>query len=409
MPADWVILQNISSPGVLSISLASAFANALTGGEILSVAFDVAVDAVAGTQTPLTLSGVRLNEDVVPSTGVDGLFTVLNVVYGDVTGDGTISAYDASWVLEWVANDLAGTPIVFPIEESAPIWASLLLTPPEALEVTDVDDDWVITAMDASDILKKRVGIIDLFVAEGGAPSAPSAAPGAVAYDLRGLAVSERPGGQVTVTLDASVMADLRAGELVLDFDPSLLRPVDVALRRHDARDAMQRPLLTQSEGDGRLAIAFASARPIEASDAFLEVTFEASRHISQPRETAIRASHLRLNRSLVKPDFTFAFRIEPFQTRLMANYPNPFNPETWIPFELAAEADVTVRVYGLDGAVVRTLELGRRAIGEYRARDEAVYWDGRNERGEAAASGVYVYELTAGDYHALRRMVVMK
>ena len=409
VPADWVILQNISSPGVLSVSLASAFANALTGGEILSVAFDVAVGAVAGTQTPLTLTGVRLNEDEVDSTGVAGLFTVLNVVYGDVTGDGTISAYDASWVLEWVANDLAGTPIVFPIEENAPMWASLPLTGPEALEVADVDDDGFITAMDASDILRKRVGIIDLFVAEGGAPSAPSSAPGAAVYSLRGLALSERPGAQVTVTLDASAMADLYGGELVLDFDPSLLRPVDVALRRHDARDAMQRPLLTQSEGDGRLAVAFASARPIEASDALLEVTFEATRDISHARESAIRASHLRLNRSKIETDFAFPFRVEPFANRLMANYPNPFNPETWIPFELAADSHVEVRVYGLDGSVVRTVELGRRAIGEYRTRDEAAYWDGRNESGEHVASGVYVYELVAGAHRSVRRMTVLK
>jgi flagellar hook assembly protein FlgD len=75
----------------------------------------------------------------------------------------------------------------------------------------------------------------------------------------------------------------------------------------------------------------------------------------------------------------------------------------------LAAEADVTVRVYGLDGAVVRTLELGRRAIGEYRARDEAAYWDGRNESGEQAASGVYIYELQAGAHRSMRRMTVLK
>ncbi|MAF12081.1 hypothetical protein CMK11_16680 [Candidatus Poribacteria bacterium] len=79
------------------------------------------------------------------------------------------------------------------------------------------------------------------------------------------------------------------------------------------------------------------------------------------------------------------------------------------MPFELAAEADVTVRVYGLDGTVVRTLELGRRAIGEYRARDEAAYWDGRNESGEHVASGVYVYELLAGEQRAVRRMVISK
>jgi len=126
-------------------------------------------------------------------------------------------------------------------------------------------------------------------------------------------------------------------------------------------------------------------------------------------RESVIRASHLRLNGSLVETDFTFPFRIEPFANRLMANYPNPFNPETWIPFELSEAADVTVRIYGIAGDLVRTLELGALAVGEYVARDDAAYWDGRNAAGEAVASGVYIYELTAGDYHAVRRMLVLK
>ena len=204
-------------------------------------------------------------------------------------------------------------------------------------------------------------------------------------------------------------MADLRAGELVLDFDGALVRPVDVSLKHGTVGDGPLRPVLAKRADDGQLAIAFASAGPIEASDAFLEVTFEATRDISHARESAIRASHLRLNRSLVETDFTFPFRIEPFQTRLMANYPNPFNPETWIPFELAEAADVTIRIYGLDGGLVRKLELGPQGVGEYVGREDAAYWDGRNAEGEAVASGVYVYELAAGDYHALRRMVVMK
>jgi hypothetical protein len=140
-----------------------------------------------------------------------------------------------------------------------------------------------------------------------------------------------------------------------------------------------------------------------------LDVTFETSRSISTTRESAIRASHLRLNGSRIGTDFAFPFRIEPFANRLLANYPNPFNPETWIPFELSAAADVTIRIYGLGGDLVRRLELGSRPIGEHVGREDAAYWDGRNARGEAVASGVYVYELTAGDYHAVRRMVVMK
>ncbi|MAF10655.1 hypothetical protein CMK11_09400 [Candidatus Poribacteria bacterium] len=413
VPADWSLQQNIASPGRLSVSLAGDAAPAEPAldaeGVLLEISFDVSASAVAGTSTPIELGALQLNEGSPSATGVDGLFTVLSIMYGDATGNGAIAAFDASWVLRYVSSGLVGEPDLLPIETSAPVWAPLPLTRDEAVQVADVDTVDGVTSMDATDILRKRVGIIDLFVAEGGAPSAPSAAPGVVAYDLRGLALSERPGARVTVILDASAMADLHAGELVLDFDPSLLRPVDAALRRLDARVAARRPLLTQSEGDGRIALAFASARPIEASDALIEVAFEATRDIPHARESAIRASHLRLNRSLIETDFAFPFRIEPYRNRLMANYPNPFNPETWIPFELAESADVTIRVYGVDGGLVRTLELGARSVGEYTTRGDAAYWDGRNAAGEAVASGVYIYELIAGDYHTLRRMVVMK
>ena len=147
----------------------------------------------------------------------------------------------------------------------------------------------------------------------------------------------------------------------------------------------------------------------MDGSDARFEVTFEATRNISQATESVIRASHLRLNGSKIETDFAFPFRIEPYQTQLMANYPNPFNPETWIPFELAQDADVAVRIYGLDGGLMRTLDLGARPVGEHSDRNDAAYWDGRNAQGEHVSSGVYVYELTVGDYHAVRRLVVAK
>ena len=95
--------------------------------------------------------------------------------------------------------------------------------------------------------------------------------------------------------------------------------------------------------------------------------------------------------------------------TRLLPNYPNTFNPETWMPFELTEAADVTVHIYGEDGAVVRSLDLGRRAEGYHTGAADAAYWDGRNELGEQVASGVYVYEMRAGEHRALRRMALMK
>ena len=98
-----------------------------------------------------------------------------------------------------------------------------------------------------------------------------------------------------------------------------------------------------------------------------------------------------------------------PKETALLANYPNPFNPETWIPYELAETAEVTFSIYAADGKLVRTLALGQLPAGTYQSRSRAAYWDGRNARGEPVASGVYFYTLQAGDFTATKKMVIRK
>ena len=98
-----------------------------------------------------------------------------------------------------------------------------------------------------------------------------------------------------------------------------------------------------------------------------------------------------------------------PTETRLLANYPNPFNPETWIPYQLAKPAEVTLHIYSLNGTLVRTLALGHQPAGMYQTRGRAAYWDGRNEQGEALASGVYFYRLIAADFTATRKMLIKK
>ena len=98
-----------------------------------------------------------------------------------------------------------------------------------------------------------------------------------------------------------------------------------------------------------------------------------------------------------------------PKETALLPNYPNPFNPETWIPYHLSKDADVTLHIYAVNGQVVRTLALGHQAAGMYQSRSRAAYWDGKNEFGEAVASGVYFYTLTAGDFTATRKMLIRK
>ena len=98
-----------------------------------------------------------------------------------------------------------------------------------------------------------------------------------------------------------------------------------------------------------------------------------------------------------------------PEETVLLANYPNPFNPETWIPYRLSKPADVTLTIYAVDGQMVRRLSLGHQPAGIYQTSSRAAYWDGRNAFGEPVASGVYFYTITAGDFTATRKMLIRK
>lgn len=98
-----------------------------------------------------------------------------------------------------------------------------------------------------------------------------------------------------------------------------------------------------------------------------------------------------------------------PKKTVLLANYPNPFNPETWIPYHLSDPAEVTLSIYSAEGKLVRTLALGHQAAGIYESKSRAAYWNGRNNVGERVASGPYFYTLTAGDFAATGKMLIMK
>ena len=98
-----------------------------------------------------------------------------------------------------------------------------------------------------------------------------------------------------------------------------------------------------------------------------------------------------------------------PAETVLLSNYPNPFNPETWIPYQLAKPSDVKITIYDTRGAVVRHLDLGHQLAGTYTSRTRAAHWDGRNELGESVASGVYFYTLETDDLTTTRKMLIQK
>ena len=100
---------------------------------------------------------------------------------------------------------------------------------------------------------------------------------------------------------------------------------------------------------------------------------------------------------------------VQPQDTILAQNFPNPFNPETWIPYQLSQPTEVSIQIYDVSGHLVRTLDLGWQPTGSYMTPSSAAYWDGRNAVGEQVASGIYFYTLQTANFAATRRMVILK
>ena len=98
-----------------------------------------------------------------------------------------------------------------------------------------------------------------------------------------------------------------------------------------------------------------------------------------------------------------------PKVTQVLQNHLNPFNPETWIPYQLNQASEVSLSIYGSEGQLVRQIDLGLKPAGNYQTTERAVYWDGRNGDGDQVASGAYFYRIQAGDYHQVRKMVIVK
>jgi len=216
--------------------------------------------------------------------------------------------------------------------------------------------------------------------------------------------------------VEVSVIAKgvpLKAYSFVLGYDTRMLRLMEEGISEGDfLKDAF-----FMAREDGRIFSAtFANASEGTAggdarSSVLTKLRFQVvadgvSEDAIALRDVQIvdgdgRFSHL--------PELHAKLSTVPHKTRLLANYPNPFNPETWIPFALAEDAKVNIQIYDVSGRLVRTLDLGRVPAGFYVDRSSAAYWDGRNNTGESVASGLYLYRLSAGYFSAMRRIVILK
>ena len=153
------------------------------------------------------------------------------------------------------------------------------------------------------------------------------------------------------------------------------------------------------------------SMRPVVAEGQTFEIRAEDkdANLIAGPVTWQLDARHLRqayLHQQLTIGD------VIPNQTQLLPNYPNPFNPETWIPFELEQGAGVSMMISDNRGNTVRQLNLGYKEAGRYLSKHRAAYWNGRNTLGEPVGSGIYFYTFIAGSTEPLtqtRKMVILK
>ena len=206
-------------------------------------------------------------------------------------------------------------------------------------------------------------------------------------------------GEQLTLALNIAEGENVGGYQATVQFDPTALRYVESANGDYLPAGAFAVPAVVTQNAVTLAATALAGVSNGDGTLAAL--TFEV---------VAVKASTLTLSDVILSDSAGVGSRphvengqvieaaLTPKETALLPNYPNPFNPETWLPYHLAHAADVTLTVYDTKGAVVRQLVLGHQPAGFYTARAKAAYWNGRNESGESVASGLYFYQLRAGD-----------
>ena len=176
-------------------------------------------------------------------------------------------------------------------------------------------------------------------------------------------------------------------------------------------------PLTGDVNGDGEVnredinAVLDALESAAAAAPAAVSTTESLQRWIDEAKQLNPTDARFQKGMAVLQNLLTTLIETEtaPKTTALLANYPNPFNPETWIPYQLAKPADVTLTIYAVNGQVVRALNLGHQPAGMYQSRSRAAYWDGRNMMGELVASGLYFYTLTAGEFTATRKLLIRK
>ena len=265
----------------------------------------------------------------------------------------------------------------------------------------DVSGDGTVSAHDAALILQYVVGLRDDFPVDS--MSSPSTTtPRNYVLNLPSLTVKANDRIQVPIAIDD---AGFTAGGISLKYDATILKAVGVTPQMLLNGSYWQ----ANTDMDGEVRFAFASVEPTKEQGNLLMVEFEVLPN-TEGRTSPLNFEKIDLSNSLTITKINGLVTVLTPDFALLQNYPNPFNPETWLPYQLAADANVIIRIYNQKGNLIKTLRLGKQNAGLYVNKDRAAYWNGKDDAGGEVASGVYFYTLRAGKtFSATRKMVIMK
>ena len=266
----------------------------------------------------------------------------------------------------------------------------------------DTSGNETISSYDAGLILQFVVGIIEEFPAQ--TKNAPESVPSLPSYQVSLPDISARSGEEVHVRLSIEDATGLFTGGLRITYDSAILQAVDVSALGMLSGSYWQ----ANTDLNSEVRFAFAALNVLHGGGEMIDLTFRVQPG-TEGRMSPLALASVDLNDAVPVRKWHGRIQVIPTASELLPNYPNPFNPETWIPYQLAQDADVLVRIYDSRGSLVRTIDLGEIPAGVYQSREKAAYWNGCNALGRLVASGTYFCDFEAGDFHAIRRMTIAK
>jgi len=404
---DWTLTDNIPTPGTIEISLFGV--TPITGdGTLIYLNF---VSTVSDKNDYGQISDVNMTDVLMQGAGgvelscvetVDGTLTTSGI-YGDVYADGRISSYDASLIararvgLETLASDQQKRADVYQDGRLSSYDASVVARYRVGLETQ--------LPLDSSPALTTKQDLLrDCYEAIAAPPILPATTlPRNV--ELRAILPSNAEPFLVQLNVDDA--SDILASDIILTYDVNTVKFIDVSTTTLTSNS-----VLVHNALEGKVLVSLYGVKSLRGSGELLNFKFAPVQRTISDIGDAIVVSEIEFNNGEPAANVreqVVSIRKTPTSYRLMQNYPNPFNPETWIPYDLPQATNVVIRIFDVSGRIVRELDLGRKLAGSYLAKAGAAYWDGKNSQGEPVVSGVYYYQLQAGVYNAIKKMVILK